>query len=148
MLVLFLPSVLPTSSLSFWSSEKKKTLAVSTAIDRINELPSSSTVYRGPIGLYIIQAVVTFLWCYPFFGLIYEINKGIMSKETVSNVQCYGGGRSEINDKGEVTMLCCNDACIFVDLLPRSCQSIMFPSTSIDFFIWFPLQFVLDLSPS
>eukprot|EP00529_Nitzschia_sp_RCC80_P031977 CAMPEP_0113459552 /NCGR_PEP_ID=MMETSP0014_2-20120614/10514_1 /TAXON_ID=2857 /ORGANISM="Nitzschia sp." /LENGTH=218 /DNA_ID=CAMNT_0000351145 /DNA_START=91 /DNA_END=747 /DNA_ORIENTATION=+ /assembly_acc=CAM_ASM_000159 len=51
-------------------------------IDRINELPSQSTTYRSPIGLYIIQAIVTMLWCYPFFGLINEIKKGIMSKET------------------------------------------------------------------
>ena len=51
-------------------------------INEINNLPQTTTPYRTPVGLIILQAVVTGLWIYPHVGLIVEIQKGIMTRET------------------------------------------------------------------
>ena len=51
-------------------------------IDQLNELDTTTTEYRVPIGWLIFQFVITCLWIYPYGGLIYEIKQGIMSYET------------------------------------------------------------------
>jgi hypothetical protein len=51
-------------------------------INQINNVDTVTTVYRYPIGWIIVEAIVTALWIYPHAGLIAEIQKGIMSRET------------------------------------------------------------------
>ena len=51
-------------------------------VNAANNVESNTVTYRYPIGLIIIQAVITGLWVYPHIGLIVEIKKGIMSRET------------------------------------------------------------------
>jgi hypothetical protein len=56
------------------------------AIDNVNQVNNLSNPdipeYRFPIGAFIFSAIVTALWIYPHIGLIVEIKKGIMSRET------------------------------------------------------------------
>jgi hypothetical protein len=52
-------------------------------VDKVNNLNNPEiSEYRYPIGTFIFSAVVTGLWIYPHIGLIVEIKKGIMSRET------------------------------------------------------------------
>jgi hypothetical protein len=50
--------------------------------NKLNELDTTTTPYRVPVGLLVFQFVVTCLWIYPFVFLIKEIKSGIMSYET------------------------------------------------------------------
>jgi hypothetical protein len=51
-------------------------------VDDINNVDGITEAYRYPIGSFVVYAVVAALWIYPHAGLILEIKRGIMSRET------------------------------------------------------------------